>query len=166
MKAETAATLAVFGYLRNSDVFISGPNKTADETDLQGTQFLTRMSYSWQDQNHEYEYTLTLLDCDQDSERLELEIRSDSAIVRAEIKKEATEQYSISFGDNLGAKSDVIPWFKIDEDAQYIRDGYHQNADAGEEGPFSGIIELDGLRTVLNGHYNNEEVEYIVRIFD
>ena len=120
-------------------MFMSGPNKTPDETEIQGSQYITRIQYSWQDQNHEYEYTLRLEDYDHDCERIEIEIRSDSSLVRAQIQKETSQQYSISFGDNLGENSDVVPWFKIDEDAQYISDGYHQNADAGEEGPFRGL---------------------------
>lgn len=59
---------------------------------------------------------------------------------------------------------DVVPWFKIDEKTKYIHDGYHLNADEGEEGPFSGSIELGGLRSILKGYYNNKEVTYTVSI--
>jgi hypothetical protein len=164
MKAETAAILAVFGYLKNSNVFFSGPNKDSEEADILGSIYRTHITYSWQDQNQEFHYSLSLVSYDHETERMELEIRSNNDIVRAELKKEATQQYSINFSNSSIDNSDVIPWFKIDEAAKYIHDGYHQNADAGEEGPFTGSIELKGLRSVLKGYYNNQEVQYIVKI--
>ena len=164
MKAETAAILAVFGHLRNSNIFFNGPNKVSDETDVEGNFYTTRISYTWEDQRHEYIYTLSLTDFDLENERLQMEIRTNNNTVRAELKKVATQQYAINFLGGLETNGDVVPWFKIDKDAKYIHDGYHQNADEGEEGPFTGSIELHGLRAVLNGYYNNKAVRYIVTI--
>ncbi|GIK83969.1 MAG: hypothetical protein BroJett025_05910 [Patescibacteria group bacterium] len=153
MKAETAAIIAVFGHVRNSNV-----------TDIHGSVFRTRVSYSWQDKNHEVTYTLSIVHFDQESERIVLEVRSNNGVFSAELQREATQQYSINFSDSVGDNSDVVPWFKIDKEKKYIRDGYHQNADPGEEGPFSGLIELSGLRAVLKGYYDNEEIQYTVKI--
>lgn len=92
MKAETAAILAVFGHLRNSNIFVTGPNTVLD-SDVTGNRYTTRISYSWEDQRQEYLYTLTLSDFDLENERVVLEIRTQRNLVRAELKKEANQLY-------------------------------------------------------------------------